>query len=39
MTDYRGACAYATVVVTLFDDDELVGEATKIVQAHPEGVR
>jgi len=39
MTDYRGACAYATVVVTLFDDDELVGEASKIVQAHPEGAQ
>ena len=39
MTDYRGACAYATVVVTLFDDDELVGEAAKIVEAHPEGAK
>lgn len=39
MTDYRGACAYATVVVTLFDDEALVDEASKIVQAHPEGAK
>ncbi|MBO7482537.1 MAG: tetratricopeptide repeat protein [Kiritimatiellae bacterium] len=38
MTDYRGACAYATVVMTLFDDAELADEARKIVEAHPEEV-
>ncbi len=36
MTDYRGACAYATVVLTLFDDSQLVAEAKKILEAHPE---
>lgn len=36
MTDYRGACAYATVVTTLFDDPGLVAEAKKILAAHPE---
>ncbi len=36
MSDNRGACAYATVVLTLFEDKELVAEATKILQAHPE---
>ncbi len=36
MTDYRGACAYATVVLTLFDDPVLTAEAKKILDAHPE---
>lgn len=36
MTDYRGACAYATVVATLFDDAGLAAEARKILDAHPE---
>ncbi len=36
MTNYRGACAYATVVLTLFDDRALVAEAQKILDAHPE---
>ena len=36
MTDFRGACAYATVVVSLFDDPELTSEARKILEAHPE---
>ncbi len=35
MTDYRGACAYATVVLTLFDDSGLTAEAKKILEAHP----
>lgn len=34
--DVRGACAYATVVVTLFDDAALMAEAKKILDAHPE---
>ena len=36
MTDYRGACKYATVVTALFDDAALVAEAKKILDAHPE---
>ena len=36
MTDYRGAVAYATIVVTLFDDRAAVAEAQKILDAHPE---
>ncbi len=36
MTDFRGACAYATVVLTLFDDPAFVAEAKKILDAHPE---
>jgi len=39
MTDYRNACAYATVVLTLFDDEALSEEARKIVNAHPEAAR
>ncbi len=35
-TDYRNACAYATVVLTLFDDATLTAEAQKILDAHPE---
>ena len=34
--DPRGACAYATVVVSLFDDAALVDAARKILEAHPE---
>ena len=34
--DWKSACAYATVVTSLFDDAELVGEAKKILEAHPE---
>jgi len=36
MTDYRGACAYATVILALFDDDELAAEAKKTIDSHPE---
>ena len=36
MTDYRGAVAYATIVVTLFDDRAAAAEAQKILDAHPE---
>ena len=35
MTDYHGAVGYATVVVSLFDDPDLVAEAGKIVSGHP----
>ena len=34
--DAYGACAYATVVATLFDDRNLAAEAKKIIDAHPE---
>ena len=34
MTDYHGACAYATVILTLFDDKELADEARKILDEH-----
>lgn len=34
--DFRSACAYATVVMTLFDDAALAAEANKILAAHPE---
>lgn len=34
--DYTNACAYATVVVSLFDDEKLCGEAKRILAAHPE---
>ena len=34
--DFRSACAYATVVLTLFDDAALSAEARKILAAHPE---
>jgi len=36
MTDYRGACGYATVILTLFDDEELAKEAKQILERHPE---
>ena len=36
MTDYHGACAYATVVVTLFDNPEITAEAKKILEEHAE---
>ena len=36
MTDYRGAVAYATIVVSLFDDRAAAAEAKKILEAHPE---
>ena len=32
--DVRGACDYATVVVTLFDDPEILAEAKKILSQH-----
>ena len=35
----RDACAYATVVVSLFDDAALAAEARKILEAHPEEAR
>lgn len=34
--DWPTAVAYATVVTSLFDDAELVAEAKRIVEAHPE---
>ena len=34
--DWKSAVAYATVVVSLFDDAELCAEAKKIIDAHPE---
>lgn len=34
--DFRTACAYATVVTSLFDDPDLVSAAKKILAAHPE---
>lgn len=34
--DFHTACAYATVVVSLFDDEKLCAEAKKILAAHPE---
>ncbi|MGN0854991.1 MAG: tol-pal system YbgF family protein [Kiritimatiellia bacterium] len=34
--DFRSACAYATVVTTLFDDAVLAAEADRILKAHPE---
>jgi len=36
MTDYRGAVAYAMIVVSLFDDRAALDEAKKILAAHPE---
>ena len=35
--DAKSAVAYATVVTSLFDDDELCAEAKKIIEAHKEG--
>ena len=32
--DAKSAVAYATVVTSLFDDDELCAEARKIIEAH-----
>lgn len=34
--DHKTACAYATVVTSLFDDETFVAEAKKILAAHPE---
>ena len=34
--DWKSACAYATVVTSLFDDAELCAEAKKILTDHPE---
>ena len=39
MTDYHGACAYATVILTLFDDKELAEEAKKILAEHQEAAK
>jgi tetratricopeptide (TPR) repeat protein len=39
MTDFRGANAYATVVVTLFDNKEFAEEAKKILQRCGENVK
>ena len=40
MTDWRGACAYATVIVTLFDgEQDLADEAEAIIKRHPEAVK
>jgi len=36
--DNKTACAYATVVTSLFDDEALVAEAKKILASHPESV-
>ena len=36
MADYHGACAYATVILSLFDDDELAAEAQKTLDSHRE---
>jgi len=37
--DAKGACAYATVVVSLFADDGARTEAEKILAAHPEAAK
>jgi tetratricopeptide (TPR) repeat protein len=37
-SDPRGACAYATILTSLFDDDRTVAEAKRILAAHPEEV-
>ena len=34
--DWKSAVAYATVVTSLFDDQEICAEAKKIIDAHPE---
>lgn len=34
--DFRTACAYATVVTSLFDDEKLCSEAREILNRHPE---
>lgn len=33
--DFREACSYATVLASLFDDENLAAEARKILEAHP----
>ena len=33
--DVSGACGYATVISSLFDDPEVTAEAEKILEAHP----
>ena len=37
--DVKSAVAYATAVVSLFDDDEMCAEAKRILAAHPEVAR
>ena len=37
--DAQSACAYATVVVSLFDDKALCEEANRILAAHPEAAK
>ena len=37
--DAKSAVAYATVVMSLFDDEALCAEAKRIVAAHPEAVK
>ena len=37
--DVQSACAYATVVVSLFDDKDLCEEAKRILAAHPEAAK
>ena len=37
--DVQSACAYATVVVSLFDDEALCAEAKRILAAHPEAAK
>ena len=39
MGDHRSAAAYATVVVSLFDDDQLCEEAKRILSAHSESAK
>jgi len=34
--DYRSACAYATVVTSLFDDEKLCSQAKEVLKRHPE---
>ena len=34
--DFHTACAYATVVISLFEDEKLCSAAKKILEAHPE---
>jgi tetratricopeptide (TPR) repeat protein len=38
-SDFRGACGYATVLVSLFEGDEAAEEAKKMLAAHPEEAR
>ena len=37
--DAKGACAYATVVVSLFQKDENAAEAERILRSHPEAAK